>query len=203
MKSKLLVTGAVLALSIGLTACGGDNDGPEQSAERFGSNAMPKDSPNSVVTTESDEDDAASDEEPTESASESESPSATDQPITFGQTMAWDTGLSVTVSAPQPFQPSEYTDPGSAPHNVKLRVKIVNQSDAMFDPAMFTTTLQSGDAEAEEIFDSEKDINGGPSTKLLPGREVVFAIAYNVKDPKDLVLEVRPDFALDSAFFVS
>ena len=63
--------------------------------------------------------------------------------------------------------------------------------------------MQSGNSEADEIFDTEKGLNGTPSTKLLEGRESKFTAGVTVKNPDDLVLEVTPDFDHASVMYVS
>lgn len=62
-----------------------------------------------------------------------------------------------------------------------------------FDPVLFNATMESGNAEAPQVFDSEEQLMGPPQTKLLEGREARFPVGFTVKNPKDLVLEVSPD----------
>lgn len=111
----------------------------------------------------------------------------------FGGTYTYEDGLSVTVSTPKKFKPSEYAFVEDAEAYVAMTVKIVNKTGKPYDPSMFYATMQSGNEEAEQVFDSENDFNGNPDTKVLNGREVKFKIGYGVKDPKDLVLEVTPE----------
>lgn len=82
-------------------------------------------------------------------------------------------------------------------------VTIVNGSEETYDPAFFLASMQSGNTEAEEIFDSENGFEGSPSTSLLPGREAEFRIGFGVSDPDDLVMEVAPGFEYDAAVFTS
>ena len=67
----------------------------------------------------------------------------------------------------------------------------------------FCIEVQSGNTEADQVFDSENDVGGGPSTKLLNGREAKFKIAFTVANPKDLVMEVRPSFEHESVLFTN
>ncbi len=104
-------------------------------------------------------------------------------------------GLAVTISSPQPYEPSEYaagTD--GFTHFIVVDVTVVNQTGAPWDPVLFYSTLQSANQEASEVFDSPT-LSGPPSTTLLDGREAVFQIGFGVADPADLVLEVTPDFS--------
>lgn len=122
---------------------------------------------------------------------------------TFGETYTWEDGISVTVSPPEPFEPSEYAIAGEWPAYLAFNVKVVNGTQANFDPSMFSTTLQSGNTEGDEVFDSANGFEGSPSTTLLPGREAVFKIGYGVQDAADLVMEVSPSFEHESAIFTS
>lgn len=118
--------------------------------------------------------------------------------LSFGQAYTYEDGLTVKVSEPRPFEPGESAaaKPGPA---VVFTVVVVNKTGKPFDATLFYITLQSGNEEAPEIFDSEKGIEGSPSTKVLDGREAKWKIAYNVKDPADLVLEVQPDAGVEYA----
>lgn len=128
---------------------------------------------------------------------ESEDAGQDDGQLEFGQSYTWVDGLSVTITKPKPYQPSEYAyvgERGGKP--MRFTVTIVNETGAVFDPSMAYMTMQSGNEEAEQIFDSEAGMNGSPSTKLLDGREAKFDIAFAVKNPADLVLEFEPDAGL-------
>jgi hypothetical protein len=68
-----------------------------------------------------------------------------------------------------------------------------HKSGETFDPVLFNATVESGSAEAQQVFDHEEQLMGPPQTKLLEGREARFPLGFAVKNPKDLVLEVSPD----------
>lgn len=143
-------------------------------------------------------------------AEESSSPSSSEAPApaenpTFGRTFTYDDGLSITVSAPQPYEPSEYAfvgEPAPAAF-VVFDVTIVNGTSANYEPAVFSATMQSANVESSQVFDSQQGMNGSPSTVLLPGREAVFRMAFGATDPADLVLQVTPGFEYDAAVFTS
>ncbi|AFV88597.1 MAG: hypothetical protein SOH99_03070 [Acidipropionibacterium acidipropionici] len=123
---------------------------------------------------------------------------------TFGGAFAYQDGLSVTVSAPKDYQPSEYSsDEGRFDTYVKFDVRVVNNTGKPWDPGMFNATVQSDNEEGEQIFDSEGGLDGAPSTKLLNGREVRFTVGYGVANPKDIVMEVNPDFVHTAVMFQS
>lgn len=122
----------------------------------------------------------------------------------FGESYEWSNGLVVTVSEPVEFTPSEYAATGGTFDTfLKFDITIVNDSDENYDPSMFYDTLQSGNAEAESVFDSDSGLSGSPSTTLLSGREVAFSVGYGVMDPGDLVMEVAPGFEYESTVWVS
>ena len=140
---------------------------------------------------------------PPRSPSNSQSSRASDQAV-FGETYAWADGLEVTVSAPEPFKPSEYAVTDNADDTyLSFTVTIVNKTGKKYEPALFIASVQSGDREGEQIFDSENGFSGTPSTAILNGRQSTFTIGFSASDAKDIVMEVRPGFDYDSAYFTS
>ncbi|WP_062464638.1 hypothetical protein [Demequina soli] len=111
----------------------------------------------------------------------------------FGEAHVYDDGLSVTIGAPTAYEPSDSAY-AQGDHFVAFDVTIDNGTDAAFDPSGFNATVASGDREAEQVFDSAKDVDGSPSTSVQPGRKVTFTIAYGVSDPDDLTMDVSVDF---------
>ena len=147
---------------------------------------------------------------PTDSAAGEEAvaseaaPAAPENP-TFGETYTFENGVALTISAPQPFTPSEYAYVGEpAPASfVVFDVTVVNGSAENYDPSMFMASMQSANVEQEQVFDSENGIDGSPSTTVLAGREAAFKLVFGATDPNDLVLEVSPGFEYESAIFTS
>lgn len=131
----------------------------------------------------------------TEPQSETASPTPTQSPFArFGQTFTYPIGVAITISRPAAYKPSNSSTVSSKASPVAFTVLIKNGSEEIYDPSFFSTSAQSGDTEAEEIFDSANNVDGSPSTKLLPGRSVKFRIAYAVEAPSDIVMEVNPGF---------
>jgi hypothetical protein len=183
---------AAVLLVLTLTACGGtsgepDSD-PQAGANRPAGTASPA-APTQAPTTEP----------------PSPSPSPTDDGVlSFGESITYEDGVTLTVSAPTPYTPSEYAAGAEGvTAAVAFDVTIVNGTQANFDPSFFSTTLQSANVEGSEIYDSENGLEGSPSTTLLPGREAKFRIAYGVTNPADLVLEVSPSFEHNNAIYAS
>lgn len=139
--------------------------------------------------------------EPEESTQETEETGT----VTFGESFTWTDGLAVTVSKPKKFRPSEYASyDDEAKANLMFNFRVVNNTGEAFDMALFYVTMQSGNTEAEQIFDTDKELEGSPSTKLLDGRESEFKVGFSVMDPNDLVMEINPDsFTYESAIFTS
>lgn len=128
---------------------------------------------------------------------------ANDGTARFGKAFTWEDGLSVTVGKPSNYKPSEWAF-GSDKFKsfVVFDVRVVNKTGKPWDPGLMSATMQSSNKEGERVFDSGK-LPEEPRTKLLNGREVKFKMAFGVTDPKDLVLEVAPDFSHDSVIFTS
>lgn len=122
----------------------------------------------------------------------------------FGDTYTYDNGLAVTVGEPTEFTPSEFAAAGEATAYLAFEFKVVNNTGENFDPALFFVTAQSGNAEAEQVFDTEQGFEGSPTTQLLDGREAVFTLGFGVDDPTDIVMEVNPDsFTYESVIFTN
>ncbi len=146
--------------------------------------------------------DAAEQSSSSDSSSE-ESTAEEDGVGAFGQAYTWEDGLSVTIDKPKAYKPSEsaYVDGEGKP--MSLKVTLVNGSDEAFDPTLATVSAQSGNEEASEIFDTAKNLEGAPSTKLLPGREASYTVAFSFADPDDIVVEFSPDFTHSSALYTN
>lgn len=139
-------------------------------------------------------------EEPTDAATEEPDETA---PVKLGETFKYTDGLAITISKPQPYKPSPYAAVKKSPYYRLFIVTIVNGTGKRYDTSQFSTTLQSANEEADESFDSEKGLEGAPSTTLLPGREARFKIGYGMTSATDLVLEANPGFAYENAIFIS
>jgi hypothetical protein len=123
----------------------------------------------------------------------------------LGETVTYPDGLAVSVSGAEPFTPTEWAAGTEGfTQFVRMDVTITNGTDEAFDPSLAFVTASSGGVEASSVFDSEAGVGGGPTTQVLPGASVTFAVAFGVSDPADLVVEVEPGpFEYDSALFAS
>ncbi len=92
---------------------------------------------------------------------------------------------------------------GKEKANVRFEIVIVNKTGKMFDPSMVSISMQSGNSEAEQIYDSAGGLSGSPSTPLLDGREAKFSVGFNVALATDLVMSVHTDFEHEATIFTS
>jgi hypothetical protein len=113
--------------------------------------------------------------------------------FTFGETATFE-GLTLGLSAPEAFTPSEYAYTGSQPNNVKFTVTITNTSAKGYDPSLTFITASSASQEAEQIIDIEGGITGSPSTTILPGASTSYTVGFNVADPAQIVMDVTGGF---------
>lgn len=186
ISTRLAAALAAIALSLTLVSCAGTT-GAAATAPAQGSNADPTQGTNA---------------DPTESESPDASATPTDDgTIAFGQAYKYDDGLQIIISAPKPYKPSRWAAFKKSKGYLVMTVTVLNGTSAKFEPAMFSMTAQSGDEEGDQVFDSGNGLKGAPSTKLLKGRQAKWKVAFGVKNPKDLVLEVTPDFEHDSVIF--
>ncbi|MBF4599224.1 hypothetical protein ITJ55_00210 [Frigoribacterium sp. VKM Ac-1396] len=113
--------------------------------------------------------------------------------FTFGETATFD-GLTLAISAPEAFTPSQYAYTGSQPSNVKFTVTITNTGTEGYDPSLTFITASSASQEAEQIIDTEGGLALGPSTTILPGASVSYPVGFNVADPAQVVMDVTSGF---------
>ncbi|BAK36877.1 hypothetical protein MLP_38630 [Microlunatus phosphovorus NM-1] len=116
--------------------------------------------------------------------------SAGSQELSFGKSYTWDDGLTITIGKPSKFKPSDYAEVDGAKAYRRFTITVVNKTSGPIDLAVTYITMQSNNKEAEQVFDSEKGLEGSPSTKLLKGRESEWDIGFGVANPDDMVMEI-------------
>lgn len=178
---SLLTVTLALGL-IGLTGCSSVSatpDGDQTGANRPAASAAPADA--------------------NPAGSTGDGQAAPEGPVEFGRTVTYPDKVSIKVAKPTEFKPSEYavaeTEPGSK--HVAFEVTVVNKSAEPVDLSLMLLTVQSGNTEAQQIFDSENKLEGTPSTKVQPGRESTFRVGFSVSDPNDIVMDVNPQDSFD------
>lgn len=127
-----------------------------------------------------------------------------DDTVPFGETFEWEDGVKVMIETPTAFTPTEWAAGGEGyEHHVKMKVTIVNDSDAPLDASFASPTVQSGQREGDEVFDTDNGLEGAPLSSVLPGRTVTFHSAYGIDDPSDIVAEFAPTWDHDYAYWTA
>lgn len=193
---KSIITLALSAL-LALSACGVSTDGSTEDSPASGSN-RPETSKVKPDATEAEAENAATPDAPDQSDTTDEGT----QVLSFGESFAYEDGLQITISTPSPMTSGQWAVPASTEGSA-FTVTLLNGSDAPFDPMMISLTAQSGNTEAEQIFDSENGYSGAPTTTLLPGREARFKVAFATSNPDDIVLEMSPSFEHAAALYAT
>jgi hypothetical protein len=120
-----------------------------------------------------------------------------------GAGFTYDDGITLTITAPEAFEPSEYAFTGTDwPAYIRFDITLTNGTDAPFDPAGAYGTISSGGQEGEAVFDTDNGLNGTPTTPVLPGKSITWSEGYGVADPADLTFQVAPGFEHEAALFV-
>ena len=91
---------------------------------------------------------------------------------------------------PKKFKPSAYTVVDKTKRYLKFTVAVANKSNKPIDLGLTYISVQSGNKEASEVFDSVSGLRGPPATKVSKGRGSPFEVGFAVADPKDVVMEV-------------
>jgi hypothetical protein len=140
---------------------------------------------------------------------EPEQPAAPVGDLAFGDTMTWDDGVALTVSAPEAYTPSAFAVGSTLANNVVFTMTITNNSTENVQPVPFPT-LTSGDQEASQIFDVGEDLEGNrddvgipPTAIVPPGGSVSWRVAWSVADPASLTMEASPSFAYANVTFTN
>ena len=125
--------------------------------------------------------------------------------LSFGETTAWGDGVSMTVSGPEPFTPSDVAIGADQAENLVFTLTITNDSSENVQPVVLSR-LESGDAEVTRIFDVAAE--GGqvgipPTTAIPPGDSITWREAWSVDDPDSLTMRTAPSFAYEDAIFTN
>ncbi|WP_136709588.1 hypothetical protein [Agromyces sp. H66] len=130
-------------------------------------------------------------------------------PLAFGETMTWDDGVAITVSAPEPYIPSDFAVGASQANHVVFTLTITNDSAEDLQPLPLPT-VSSGEQEVSQIFDLGNDllepgddVGIPPAVVIEPGGSVSWRAAWSLDDPSALTLEVAPSFLYPNATFTN
>lgn len=123
----------------------------------------------------------------------------------FGDVVTYEDGLSVSVSDPSDFAPTEYAAGNDQTYNIVLGFTVTNGTNEVIDP-FFGVSVSSGGVEASQIFDMDNpagDINFSPDTSVLPGQTVSWNLAFSISDPEAITVDFSPGFEWESAVFTN
>ncbi len=110
--------------------------------------------------------------------------------MSFGKSYTWDDGLTITIGKPSKFKPSDYAEVDGAKAYRRFTITGVKKNPRPNELAGTHITKQSKNKETGQKIDSEKGLEGSPSTKLLKGRESEWDIGFGVANPDDMVMEI-------------
>lgn len=129
--------------------------------------------------------------------------------LAFGEMMTWDDGVSLTVSVPEPYTPSDFAVGATHANNVVFTLTITNNSTEDLQPLPLPA-LSPGDQDVSQIFDIGSDVfrpgddvGFPPAETIEPGGSVSWRAAWSVDDPSSLTLQVAPNFLYPSATFTN
>lgn len=158
---------------------------------------------------------AASPDKPKPSPSFAEEPAVEEEPepevvvdsgvLAFGEAMTWDDNVSLSVSTPAPFTPTEWAAGADQAHHIAFTLVLTNESSEVLEPIVYSR-VSSGGAEASQVFDIDNpvgDLTGGPTTAILPGQTVTWVEGYSVADPEVITFQVSPSFEYVDAIFTN
>ncbi|MCL3992573.1 hypothetical protein [Streptomyces lavenduligriseus] len=147
------------------------------------------------------DDDAAAtdDEEATDSADGGEE----DGVYALDDTAVYEPATEVALSGLKRSVTGEYAEPENTPY-LQFTVKVKNGGKKALDITQLTVNCSYGKdgKSSDSVFDSEAGLEGGPETKLLPGRSLNVPWGCELpKGEKLIQIEVSPDFESDAAIF--
>lgn len=142
---------------------------------------------------------------PTESSPPAETESGSAAGLDFGETMAWGDGVTMTVSEPESFSPSDLAVGGDQSVDLVFTLTITNDSSENVQPVV-VSMLASGGTEATRIIDIGAE--GGqvgipPTTPIPPGESITWQEAWSVADAASLTMQTAPSFGYEPVVFTN
>lgn len=200
---------AALALAglLGLTACSADAAKGEAAnppaTETATASSEPKESSSASASSKPKESSSASSSskpKASSSASASASKDVQDELAAFGEEWTYEDGLTVKVSYLGSETASQYAS-GAEATGGQMRlfeVSITNNSEEIFDPAMFNASLNYGaeGTAGKRVFDTGTGLEGQFQGKILPGGTQTVKMGYAVPNdaPLDLLMTTSPSW---------
>lgn len=142
---------------------------------------------------------------PTAPASPGESEAGPSAALAFGDTMEWADGVTMTVSEPESFAPSDLAAGSDQAEDLVFTLTIANGSSEPVQPVV-VSTLSSDGTDATRILDIAAE--GGqvgipPTTPIPPGESITWQEAWSVADPSSLTMRTAPSFVYEAAVFTN
>lgn len=129
-------------------------------------------------------------------------------PARFGQTVTYDDGLQVQVSAPRAYSPSAEASGVEGAAAILVTITIYNGTSDPFQPAS-SSRVTAGGQDATPVADpSNTALGTPPSAAVPPGEAVSWQEAYSVASgtdavPADLAYEIEPTSDYVAARFMN
>lgn len=141
-----------------------------------------------------------------EPAVEEEAPPVVeDRVLGLGAAMTWEDGVSLSVSEPVAFTPTEWAAGVDQANQVAFTLVLTNGSGEILEPMTYSR-VSSGGVEASQIFDTDNPVGnmiGSPTTAILPGQTVTWVEGFSIADPASITFQVSPSFEYTDAIFTN
>ncbi|MBW5420285.1 hypothetical protein GKQ77_01700 [Streptomyces sp. BG9H] len=118
-------------------------------------------------------------------------------------TVAYDNDVEVSLAKFSRGTSSVTAAPENTPY-LKFEVRVKNGSKSTVDTTALSVNCAYGEEgkEGDLVIDTERGLNGGPSTRLLAGRSLTVEWACAIpKSERSVQIEVSPDFETETAIF--
>lgn len=117
--------------------------------------------------------------------------------VWFGESVRYDDGLVVSVSAPRPYTLSEYATEreDDHPHYVRIRVRVTNGTSRVVDPRDLEIQPVSGGLVPRRVYDFAPDALLERPDTIERGTSGEWDVVYTVYDPEDVTVAVEPAWA--------
>lgn len=123
----------------------------------------------------------------------------------FGEIVTFEDGLSISMSAPVDFTPTDLAAGVDQANNVMFSITVTNNTGEPLEP-MFDSSGASGGVPASKIFDIDNPVGGvffAPTTTILPGQTLTWNEAYSVADPTNITIDFFVGFDYEKAIFTN
>lgn len=134
-------------------------------------------------------------------------PADTNDILAFGDVYTWDDEVSVSVSKPSEFVPTEEAMGAvSGYSHIALTVVVTNNSDEPVSVAGWMPIVTTGGSDADVIIDSGNPLGSigySLSDDIAPGESGTWVEAYSVAEPDNLTYKVNVEPGTPYAIFTN